>query len=250
MGEVVTTTPAALVPLADVERMAAAVAKSGLFGTKSPEQAMALMLVAQAEGLHPATAARDYHVIQGRASMKSDAMLARFLASGGRVEWHAYTDAKCDATFSHPAGGSVRVDWTTERAKAAGLAGKDNWRGYARAMLRARVISEAVRTVNPGCITPGVYSEFEVRDMPPAPAGGGDPPEVPRELVAEARKYADRGTDAFRAWWKALAKDQRNMLSDELADLQQRASDADVRTVDVDASATTDQPREPGSDDQ
>ena len=43
-----------LVTIGDIERMAAAVAKSGLFGVKQPEQAMALMLVAQAEGLHPA----------------------------------------------------------------------------------------------------------------------------------------------------------------------------------------------------
>ena len=40
----------------DVERMAIAIAKSGLFGAKSPEQAFALMLIAQAEGRHPAEA--------------------------------------------------------------------------------------------------------------------------------------------------------------------------------------------------
>ena len=34
----------ALVPVADIEKMATAVAKSGLFGVKTPEQAMALML--------------------------------------------------------------------------------------------------------------------------------------------------------------------------------------------------------------
>jgi hypothetical protein len=44
--------------------MASAIAKSGLFGMKTPDQALALMLIAQAEGMHPAIAARDYHVIQ------------------------------------------------------------------------------------------------------------------------------------------------------------------------------------------
>ena len=48
-----------LVPIADIERMAVAVAKSGLFGMKTPEQAIALMLIAQAEGMHPAIAARE-----------------------------------------------------------------------------------------------------------------------------------------------------------------------------------------------
>jgi len=93
-----------LVPIGALERMAEAVSASKLFGITNKEQALALMLVAQAEGLHPATAARDYHIIQGRPSLKADAMLARYLASGGKVEWHDHTDAKVAATFSHPAG--------------------------------------------------------------------------------------------------------------------------------------------------
>jgi hypothetical protein len=48
-----------IVPYSDIEKMAIAVAKSGLFNVKKPEEAMALMLVAQAEGSHPAIAARD-----------------------------------------------------------------------------------------------------------------------------------------------------------------------------------------------
>ena len=40
----------AIVSLGDIERMAHAVSKSNLFGVKTPEQAIALMLVAQAEG--------------------------------------------------------------------------------------------------------------------------------------------------------------------------------------------------------
>ena len=77
----------ALVPVDQIERMALAVAKSGLFGVKTPDQAMALMLVAQAEGMHPAIAARDYHVINGRPTLRADAMLARIQAAGGKVEW-------------------------------------------------------------------------------------------------------------------------------------------------------------------
>lgn len=56
----------ALVPMNVIEKMGTAIAKSGLFGMKTPDQAVALMLIAQAEGMHPAIAARDYHVIQGR----------------------------------------------------------------------------------------------------------------------------------------------------------------------------------------
>ena len=156
----------ALVPVSDLERMAQAVASSKLFGVTNPEQALALMLVAQAEGLHPATAARDYHIIQGRPSLKADAMLARYLNSGGKVEWHDHTDAKVSATFTHPAGGTLKIEWDMARAKAAELAGKDMWKKYPRQMLRARVVSEGIRATNPA-VAVGIYTPEEVQDMMP-----------------------------------------------------------------------------------
>lgn len=156
----------ATIPLNDIERMAGAMAGSGLFGMKSPVQAMALMLVAQSEGQHPATIAQDYDVIQGKATRKTHSVLARFQQAGGRVEWHELTDSKADATFSHPQGGSLRIDWTIERAKAACLTGKDNWKNYPRAMLRARCIAEGVRAVYPAAIG-GMLVAEEAADMPP-----------------------------------------------------------------------------------
>jgi hypothetical protein len=158
-----------VIPFSDIERMAVAFAKSGLFGIKTPEQGVALMLIAQAEGLHPAIAARDYHVIQGRPALKADAMLARFQAAGGKVVWNCYSDHNVSATFSHPAGGSATVEWTIQQAKAAGLTSKDVWRQYPRAMLRARVISEGIRTVYPG-VSVGVYTPEELQDMDSKPA--------------------------------------------------------------------------------
>lgn len=158
------------VALGDMQVMASAIVKSGLFGMKTPDQALALMIVATAEGRHPGSVASDYHIIQGRASLKSDSMLARFQQSGGRVEWHDHTNEKVSATFSHPAGGSLRIDWDMARAKAAGLGGKDNWRSYPRQMLRARVISEGVRATFPAVLN-GMYTPEEVQEFDaPRPA--------------------------------------------------------------------------------
>lgn len=152
------------VALGDMQVMANAIVKSGLFGMKTPDQALALMIVASAEGRHPGSVASDYHIIQGRASLKADSMLARFQQSGGRVEWHDHTNEKVSATFSHPAGGSLRIDWDMARAKAAGLGGKDNWRSYPRQMLRARVISEGVRATFPAVLN-GMYTPEEVQEF-------------------------------------------------------------------------------------
>jgi hypothetical protein len=147
--------------------MANAIAKSNLFGLKSADQVLALMAVAQAEGRHPGSVARDYHIIQGRPALRADAMLARFQQAGGTVHWLKYADDEVKAEFSHPQGGSLTLSWTLKQAKEIGLAGKDNWKNYPRAMLRARVISEGIRTVYPGVLT-GEYTPEEVMDFTPA----------------------------------------------------------------------------------
>ena len=157
----------ALVPVADIEKMAVAIAKSKMFGMKTADEAFALMLIAQAEGMHPAIAARDFHVIQGRPTLKADAMLARFQNAGGKVQWDVYTDAEVTGTFSHPSGGSLKLTWTFAQAKSIGLTGKDNWKNYPRAMLRARCISEGIRTVYPGCVV-GTYTAEEIEEIPKA----------------------------------------------------------------------------------
>lgn len=205
------------VSVEQVERMALNIAKSGLFGMKTIEQAAALMLIAQAEGRHPASAAQDYHIIQGRPALKADAMLARFLSAGGKVEWHKYEPTIVDATFSHPQGGTIRLAWSIEDARRIGLAGKDNWKNYPRAMLRARVISEAIRTVYPG-VAVGMYTPEEVQDFEPPrtvqavgePAGTpGAPSPAEEEAVVlgpmtlvEAgqmlRDHAEAGKPGFR----------------------------------------------------
>lgn len=157
----------ALIPFDDMERMAVSVAASKLFGISNKDQAVALMLLCQAEGLHPAIAARDYHIIQGRPALKADAMLARFQQAGGSVQWKDYTDEKVTGIFSHPSGGSLEVTWTLAQAKAVGIANKDNWKNYPRAMLRARCVSEGIRSVYPGCVV-GVYTPEEVQDFTPS----------------------------------------------------------------------------------
>ncbi|MGA1114790.1 MAG: hypothetical protein ACO3TI_07585 [Aquiluna sp.] len=133
----------------DVETMANVVARSGLFGVKDPTQALALMLLCQAEGLHPMAACRQYHVIQGRASMTSQTMMSRFLQMGGKQEVHNLSEELADITLSHPSGGSVRVQWTIEHARRAGLANKENWKNHPRSMLLRRAQAEAVRAVAP-----------------------------------------------------------------------------------------------------
>jgi hypothetical protein len=211
----------ALVPVDQIERMAVSVARSGLFGVKTPDQAMALMLIAQAEGLHPAIAARDYHVINGRPALRADAMLARFQAAGGKVEWGEYTDTRVVGKFSHPSGGSVEIAWTTKMAQDAGLTRNPTWKSYPRQMLRSRCISEGIRTVFPGVVV-GTYTPEEVEDMAPAPRQAPPPPAPePVEVVIDADKLLEQiefastleGLELLRADIRRMPKgDDRNRV--------------------------------------
>ena len=154
----------ALIPIKDIETMSLTVSKSGCMGFKKAEDAMTVMLMAVAEGYHPMIGIRDYHLIQGKPALKADAMLARFQQSGGKVKWIKLSDTEVEAEFSHPSGGSASISWDMKRAKQAQLGSNGMWNKYPRQMLRARVISEGIRTVFPGVIV-GSYTPEEVQDF-------------------------------------------------------------------------------------
>ena len=178
-----------LFPFNEMSQMATVAANSRMFGFKTRDEVLAIMLLCQGEGLHPAVALRDYHVISGRPSMKSDAMLARFQQAGGSVKWTRYDETAVSGVFSHAAGGSVEITWTIEQAKAANLSGKDVWKAYPRAMLRARCISEGIRTVFPACIV-GVYTPEEVDAMPSEPLHVENLADAPAPAPAPAAQPA------------------------------------------------------------
>lgn len=211
----------AVVPYNDMRAMAKDIAASGLFGMKNDTQVLALMLVAQAEGRHPASVARDYDIIQGRPAKKAEAMLRDFLQNGGRVEWHELTDAKASATFSHPSGGAVRIDWDMARMKAAKIANDAMYSKYPRQMLRSRCVSEGVRTVFPAA-TGGLNVPEEIRTVSVVQNGSvieGEAIEVEQSAPegylkwhADMAACADEGTARLQEAWKASSAEFRKYV--------------------------------------
>lgn len=201
MNALVPVSHAPPMTISDVERVALAIAKGGLFGSNDPNAVLTLCLLAQAEGQHPAVVFRDYHIIQGKPAKKAEAMLRDFITSGGKVKWHTLDDACADATFSHPSG-EARIEWTLKRATTAGLT-TPMWKKYPRQMLRSRVISEGIRTVYPGA-TSGLYESGEVADITGTDASieliAADPPaeKVPgiHKIKAAIREMKAEGNAA------------------------------------------------------
>lgn len=171
-----------IITIPEIKEIAQSFSQSGFFGYKNPHEAFTLMVLAQANGLHPAKAAERYHIIQGRPAMKADAMLAAFQEAGGSVKWIKRTDTECKLWLSHPNGGELEVAWNMERAKNAGLAGKDNWKKFPAQMLSARCVSEGVRALFPACLC-GMYTPEEVQDFdrPAAPLPPKAEPEQPKK---------------------------------------------------------------------
>jgi len=185
------------------------------------------------------TAIQDFDIVQGRPARKTHSILARFQASGGKVAWEEITEKRACGTFSHPQGGSLEVEWTFDQAKKIGLTGKDNWKNYPKAMLRARCIAEGVRAVFPGSIG-GMLSVEEAQDMAPKQSRDMGAAEVvhaepPTELLQSAKEAAKSGVAAYEAFWKSAGKDNRTLLKDHHGDLKEIAINADkaAKAVDV-----------------
>lgn len=198
--------------MSNAKDVATALAQSGLWQGANPHTILMLCCLAEAEGHHPAVVYRDYHIMQGKPSKKAEAILRDFSAAGGKVEWHALDDTKADATFHHPSG-TVRIEWTLERAAKAGL-NTPMWKKYPRQMLRSRCISEGVRSVCPAA-TSGLYEESEVADMV---AQDAPPLAITHEPQAEPEVQSNKRAPAWdtpitgkSALHKALMKLQREL---------------------------------------
>lgn len=144
----------------ELKELAGAFVACGFYGFRDPSQALVLMLKARADGVDPMTAADQYSIIQGRPALKSEAILVRFQAAGGKIAWRKREDEICTLWLSHPQGGELEVTWNKDRAIKAGLWNKDNFKKHPAQMLAARCISEGVRALFPACLS-GCYTPEE-----------------------------------------------------------------------------------------
>lgn len=166
--------------IAEVFRLADALSQAvGFVPTAyigKPNAIAAAILTGIEIGMGPLESLRELHVVQGRVTLSSGAMLARAIRSGVRVEWLESTDKAARLRLTR-GGVSYEQSWTLEDAKRAQLLGKSGpWQTYPGAMLRARAISAAVRAFCPDVIGGGgLYTPEEAQDIEPQGASSGSP---------------------------------------------------------------------------
>jgi hypothetical protein len=161
----------ALEPQSINEALAVAghLAKSGVLGraVQKPEAALAVIMAGRELGLTAMQSLRSLHVIEGKVTLSSDAMLALIKRSPACKRFALVESTAKLATYEteRVGEGVTRMTFTIDEAKTAGLTSKDNWTKYPAAMLRARCIASLARAVYPDVLM-GVYEEDEIQVRP------------------------------------------------------------------------------------
>ena len=187
-------------PIAAAEQMGAWFASSGMFGITRPAQGCVLALTCLAERTSPTDIMRRYYIIEGRLSMRSDAMLAAYLARGGTVRWLRFDDQEARGAWTYGANKDLEIGYTYAEAEKKDLVLgkpdnrgvrhiKTNWANSTDAMLRARCISRAVGMLCPEAkvcpFTPEEAGDFAPEPSAPEQAAtflaAPDAPEPPAE---------------------------------------------------------------------
>lgn len=197
-------------PVAAAISLGQAIAESGLFGCSKTEQGVVLAMQSLATGRPLLEIAQTYHIIDGKLSMRSDVMLARFLSGGGKVIWKERTSEAVSALFKYRDNELV-FSATIEEFKRNEVAlrsdgqMKKTWRTHPRQMLTARVISEAVRLLAPELVC-GFYSPEEVADFDGDSESVAPPTETRVERTIEASVVDDAPPPVED--WKCLGDKQ------------------------------------------
>lgn len=142
-----------------------------------PASVLWAMEYGRALGLDVVTTITTIHVIKGKPSQSADLMLSRTRAAGHKVRIRQ-EPGQCTVSIwrSDDPEFENAVTWTYEDAVTAGLCemrnnrpysrSKNNepqaWEKYPRAMLRARAISECVRTACPEVLHGAIYTPEEL----------------------------------------------------------------------------------------
>lgn len=154
---------------------------------KQPANVLMAIEFGNSLGLTPIMAMQEITVIQGKPTASANLIGALVRKAGHRLR------VKVDSQQLVAVAQIVRKDdpeftyearWDMDRAKRAGLTGKDNWKNYSEAMLKARAITEVAREACPEALMGVDYTPEEIQDTPSRPITID--PAVTGEVVKDA----------------------------------------------------------------
>jgi hypothetical protein len=163
-------------------------AQSGMFGIQNAAAGFVVAATCHQQGISLMEFQRTYHIVEGKPSMRADAMLAEFRKRGGRYTIVENTVTRAAAQFEFE-GNKIPAEFTIEDAqrtgdcfKSDGKTIKHTWAKRPEDMLWARMVSRAVRRLCPEIVA-GLYTPEEVCDFDDRPARR-EPVEIAPEVAA------------------------------------------------------------------
>lgn len=120
-------------------------------------------------GLRPMQALRSIHIVKGKPVLSADLIVALVMRSPHCQYFRLVssdTKAACYETQRQGNPEPVRLSFTIEDAKRAGLDKRDTWKAHPAAMLRARAKAHLAREVYPD-IAMGLYETGEREHLEP-----------------------------------------------------------------------------------
>lgn len=159
------------------------------------------------------TSLRNYHVIEGTASLRPEAMLGLVRRAGHSVTLDLSDGSDGRQAVAHgkraDTGDEHRAVFSEVDAKRAGLAGKKNWSQYLDSMLTWRSVSALCRVLFPDVVLGAGYVPEEIGgevDVTGTPVET-DPFADPIIPIAEAKRrvlaMCDGDKDDARRWWES-----------------------------------------------
>lgn len=157
-----------------------------------PDSILAAILYGAELGIGPMQSLSSINMIQGRPSLSAETMRALVLQSGNQIRVEATNESATAKCHRKEWDGWESVTFTLEDAKRAGLRG-DNWAKYPRAMLSARVTSEACRLYFADIIAGLSYCPEEIESFAPAAVVAAPPPTTTRPSPLAAPEPEETG---------------------------------------------------------
>lgn len=142
-----------------------------------PAAAFAIIAAGRELGLTAMQSLRSIHIIEGKPTLSADLIVALCKSRSDVCEWFRLVESSDRvATYETQRRGEpvpTKMSFSIEDAQRAALTGKDNWKKYPAAMLRARAAASLARAVYPD-LAMGVYDPDELAEVAPRQASAGE----------------------------------------------------------------------------
>jgi hypothetical protein len=245
-----------LVPMRDKVDWAERIAQSNLLPKqyqRNPANVLLALEYGTALGISPVVAMQQIHVIEGKPTASAQLIggLVRNAGHKLRVEFDRKTmTASATIIRSDDPDYEFTAVWTMDRAKAANLTGKGNWRTYPDAMLKARAITEVARDACPEALFGVAYTAEELgSDAPVRVEATLTPPEDVADRFRTACEQAGLYPEAVMEYAKVdeITGDTLPALRDAFKALKDAATNVDTETGEIIDAEVVDEPPIPRS---